>query len=408
MLVLRARAPQAGSVLTWHRLSFENGTVLSAGFGSAGKIVYSAAWGGAPSAVYSTGVDFSESKLLVPAPSKLLSVSKSGELAVLLRARPLGWFAMEGTLARVPADGGAPRELLEKIMDAAWSPDGSELAIVRRAGGKVRLEFPPGRVLYETFGGITSPRFSPKGDRIAFADHPAKKGNWGTVSVVDLEGRRTVWSPIHEVIEGIVWAPSGQEVWFGAEGARNAVQLFAVGAGGKPRLLMEAPGDLAPLAVDKGGRMLANRHSLGLRSPARSAGIPIHATWRPWVPRFSGISPGRKEDPSHVPGAGRADDRRGRRPSPDRRRFLRASRERVGGVAFSRRPMGRGCPVGNDAFSKIWASARMSATPPRADSSPAVVDSIVLMPTGPGEARTLPMGGLAIIRAIGFHPTTAA
>ena len=405
VLVLRARAPQAGSVLTWHRLSFENGTVLSAGFGSAGKIVYSAAWGGAPSAVYSTGVDFSESKLLVPAPSKLLSVSKSGELAVLLRARPLGWFAMEGTLARVPADGGAPRELLEKIMDAAWSPDGSELAIVRRAGGKVRLEFPPGRVLYETFGGISSPRFSPGGDRIAFADHPAKKGNWGTVSVVDLEGRRTVWSPIHEVIEGIVWAPSGQEVWFGAEGARNAVQLFAVGAGGKPRLLTEAPGDLAPLAVDAGGRMLANRHSLrtqiacALRGDSRPRDLASVGS-----SLLGDLSPDGKKIllTYRGPGVQTTEGDVVLRPT-DGDSFVRLGR----GLAESLSPDGRWAAAvlwGNDAFSKIWANARMSATPPRADSSPAVVDSIVLMPTGPGEARTLPMGGLAIIRAIGFHP----
>ena len=260
-LALRAPAPQAGPALTWRRLTFENGKVLSAGFGAGGKIAYSAAWGGAPSAVYSTGIEVTESRVLVPAPSKLLSVSKSGELAVLLRARSLGWFAMEGTLARVPADGGAPRELLERVTDASWSPDGSQLAVVRRVGGKVRLEFPPGRVLYESFGEITSPRFSPKGDRIAFADHPAKKGNWGTVSVVDLEGRRSVWSPIYEVIEGLVWAPSGQEVWFGAEGARNAIQLFSVDAARKPRLVADVPGDLAPLAVGPDGRLLANRLS---------------------------------------------------------------------------------------------------------------------------------------------------
>ncbi|MEO8348818.1 MAG: protein kinase, partial [Acidobacteriota bacterium] len=174
------RAPKTLAAPSWHRLTFDSGTVLSAGFLPDGKVVYSAAWNGAAPAVYSTRTDFSESRELVPAPSKLLSVSKSGEVAVLLRAKPLGWFAMEGTLARIPADGGAPRELLEKISDASWSHDGSQLAIVRRVGEKVRLEFPPGRVLYETAGHITCPRFSPKGDRIAFLDHPAKGGHWGT------------------------------------------------------------------------------------------------------------------------------------------------------------------------------------------------------------------------------------
>ena len=402
---LRARAPREGAALTWRRLSFENGTILSAGFGSGGRIVYSAAWGGAPSAVYSTGVDFSESKVLVPAPSKLLSISKSGEMAVLLRARPLGWFAMEGTLARVPADGGAPRELLEKVMDAAWSPDGSQLAIVRRAGGKVRLEFPPGRVLYETFGEITSPRFSPKGDRIAFADHPAKKGNWGTVSVVDLEGRRTVRSPIHEVIEGIVWSPSGQEVWFGAEGARNAVQLFSVGADRKPRLLTEAPGDVAPLDVDPGGRMLANRHSLRTQIVCALGGDSRPRDLASLGSSLLGdLSPDGKKIllTYRGPGAQATEGDVVLRPT-DGDSFVRLGK----GLAEALSSDGRWTAAvlwGNDAFAKIWANERMNGSKRRTDSPPVVVDSIVLMPTGAGEARTLPMGGLAIIRAIGFHP----
>ena len=404
-LALRARAPQVGPALNWRRLTFENGTVLSAGFGSGGKIVYSAAWGGAPSAVYSTGVDFSESKVLVPAPSKLLSVSKSGEMAVLLRARSLGWFAMEGTLARVPSDGGAPRELLEKVMDASWSPDGSELAIVRRAGGKVRLEFPPGKVLYETFGEISSPRFSPKGDRIAFADHPAKKGNWGTVSVVDLEGRRNVWSPVYEVIEGLVWAPSGQEIWFGAEGARNAIQLFSVSAGQKPRLVAEVPGDLAPLAVGPDGRVLVNRLSqraqiaCALRGDSRPRDLASLGS-----SLLGDISPDGKRIlvTYRGPGAQSSEGDVVLRPT-DGDSFVRLGR----GAALALSPDGRWAGAvlwGNEEFTKIWAGEKVPDTAPRTDSSPAVVDSIVLLPTGAGEPRTLPMGRLAIIRAIGFHP----
>lgn len=42
--------------------------------------------------------------------------------------------------------GGAPGELLENVREADWSPDGSQLAIIREAQGKDRLEFPIGRV----------------------------------------------------------------------------------------------------------------------------------------------------------------------------------------------------------------------------------------------------------------------
>ena len=404
-LALRARAPRTGTALAWHRLTFESGMVLSAGFASGGKVVYSAAWDGAPSAVYSTGVDFSESRILVAAPSKLLSVSRSGELAVLLRAKPLGWFAMEGTLARVPADGGTPRELLEKVMDASWSPDGSQLAIVRRAGGKVRLEFPPGHVLYETFGEITSPRFSPKGDRIAFADHPAKRGNWGTVSVVDLEGVRTVWSPVYEVIEGLVWAPSGRELWFGAEGERNAIQLFTVGAGRKPRLLAEAPGDLAPLAVDPDGRVLANRISVRAQIACALQGDSQPRDLASLGSSFlADLSPdGRKALLTYRgPGAQSSEGDVVLRPT-DSDSFVRLGK----GSAEALSPDGRWAAAvlwGNEAFTKIWANEKFRGTPPRADVPPTAVASIVLLPTGAGEPRTLGMSGLAIIRAIGFHP----
>jgi Tol biopolymer transport system component len=403
--VFLLRAPKPQSAPSWHRLTFDSGTVLSAAFVPDDKVVYSAAWNGAPPAVYSTRLDFSESRELVPAPSKFLSVSKNGEMAVLLRAKPLGWFDMEGTLARMPADGGAPRELLEKIMDAAWSPDGSQLAIVRRVSEKVRLEFPPGHVLYETAGYVTSPRFSMKGDRIAFLDHPTKRGNWGTVSVVDLQGRRTVWSPIYEAIEGLLWSPSGQELWYGAEGERNAIQLFATGPGRKPRLLTAAPGDLAPLAVDPGGRVLANRLSVRAQIACSTPGDA-----RPRDLAYLGaslladLSPDGKKIllTYRGPGAQASEGDVVLRPT-DGGPFVRLG----SGWADALSPDGRWAAAvlwGNAVFTKIWAGEPLSGAPSRADSAPAPVSSIILLPTGSGDPRSIAMGGLTVIRAIGFHP----
>ena len=54
---------------------------------------------------------------------------------------------------------------------ADWSPDGQTMAVVSFAGGRYRLEYPIGKVLYEPPGWITYARISPKGDRIAFLDH---------------------------------------------------------------------------------------------------------------------------------------------------------------------------------------------------------------------------------------------
>jgi serine/threonine protein kinase/Tol biopolymer transport system component len=391
--VFLLRAPKPQRPAAWHRLTFDSGTVLSAGFLPDGKIVYSAAWNGAPPAVYSTRTDFSESRELVPAPSKLLSVSKSGEMAVLLRAKPLGWFVMEGTLARVPGDGGAPREVLEKITDASWSPDGSQLAIVRRVGEKVRLEYPPGRVLYETAGHVTYPRFSPKGDRIAFLDHPAKGGHWGTVSVVDLQGRKSVWTRVYEDIDGLLWSPSGdEELWFGAEGERNAFQLFATGPDRKPRLLTAAPGDLAPLAVAADGRVLANR--LSFRAQVVCA-LPGDARPRDLAYLGASYLADLSADGKNIlfgyrgPGAQENYDVFLR--STDGGSIVRLGRGDA--KSFSR--------DGRWAAAVLWSNADFG---PGSVGSDTPEDRVILLPTAAGEARSVGMGKLWIIRSVAIHP----
>ena len=63
-----------------------------------------------------------------------------------------------------------------------------KLAVVHYADGHSRLEYPIGNVLYQSTGWISNIRFSPKGDQIAFMDHPALWDNRGTVCVVDLAG----------------------------------------------------------------------------------------------------------------------------------------------------------------------------------------------------------------------------
>ena len=387
---LRGQRPLAP--LSWHRLTFDSGTVLSAGYVPGGKIVYSAAWNGAPPAVYSTRTDFSESRELVPAPSKLLSVSKSGELAVLLRARALGWSVMEGTLARVPADGGPPRELLEKILDADWSPDGLQLAIVRRVHEKVRLEFPPGRVLYETVGGIAFPRFSPKGDRIAFLDYPARGGHWGTVSVVDQEGHKAVWSPVYEEIEGLVWSPSGEELWYGGEGERSAIQLFAAAPGRKPRLVTAAPGDLAPLAVDSGGRVLANRLSLRFQI---ACALPEDSRPRDLAylgaSQLADLSSDGKKILFTYRGPGAQEN------------YDVSLRPTDGGASVR---LGRGdaksfSPDGKWVTAVVWGNVDFG---PGSTNSNVSEDSIVLLPTAAGETRSIRLGNLWVVRAVGLHP----
>ena len=120
--------------------------------------------------------------------TQLLSISPSGELAVQLNSQQIGTWVNTGTLARAPLVGGAPREVLERVQWADWSPGGN-LAVVRDLEGQNRLEMPVGTVLYRTGGWIGHPRVSRQGDKVAFIDHPIQGDDSGSIAVVDLEGQ---------------------------------------------------------------------------------------------------------------------------------------------------------------------------------------------------------------------------
>ncbi len=123
--------------------------------------------------------------------------------------------------------------------------------MVRAVGAMNRLEFPIGKVLYETGGWISHPRISPKGDFIAFLNHPVWPDDRGSVEVVDLSGRRKTLSTGWESEEGLAWSPDGSEVWFSAIKSGLALALYACHqirqrtAGGANRRRADTDGHLA-------------------------------------------------------------------------------------------------------------------------------------------------------------------
>ena len=129
--------------LRYQRITFRRGAIGGARFAQDGKtVVYGASWDGAPMEIFSTNPESPESKSLGLPSANVLAVSSAGELAISLGWHPVvGWEAT-GTLARVPLAGGAPREVLENIQDADWSPDGKELAVVHQSGARARVEYP--------------------------------------------------------------------------------------------------------------------------------------------------------------------------------------------------------------------------------------------------------------------------
>ena len=123
--------------------------------------------------------------------AELLSISKNGELAVRLNTVVFGGYARAGTLARVPLSGGTPREVLDNVQDADWAADGESMAIVRYApeNNHWRLEYPIGKVLFDSINWISQPKISPDGKWVAFADHENPGGDdEGSVAVISSDG----------------------------------------------------------------------------------------------------------------------------------------------------------------------------------------------------------------------------
>ncbi|MGB9242674.1 MAG: protein kinase [Candidatus Acidiferrales bacterium] len=243
----------------YHQVTFRRGTVYSARFGPDGQTIYfSAAWDGNPVDIYSTRTGSPEYASLGKSGSRVMGVSSTGEMAVLLHSRS-GVFSQFGTLARMPLAGGAPREILDQVNWADWSPDGSNLAIVRQQGGFYQLEYPIGKVLYKSPGWIGDPRISPKGDRIAFIDHPIPQDDGGTINVIDLNGTVTKLTDTFISADGLVWSPRGDEIWFTATHEGLSRAIFAVDLSAHSRLLARVPGTLTIFDVARDGRVLLIR-----------------------------------------------------------------------------------------------------------------------------------------------------
>jgi Tol biopolymer transport system component len=222
-------------------------------------VIYSAAWDSAPVEIFSTDVNFSGTRSLGLPGAALLAVSSSGEMAVAESADPRFMFTLRGTLGQVPLSGGSPRQIAENVDWADWAPNGKDLAIIRDMAGKQRLEFPVGHVLYETTGWISHPRISPKGNEIAFLDHPTDMDDRGVVSVVDLAGRKRVLSTGWESEEGLAWSPRANEVYFSATDAGLQRSIYAVDLLGNLRVIFRAPGGVTLEDIAPDGRLLLTR-----------------------------------------------------------------------------------------------------------------------------------------------------
>jgi serine/threonine protein kinase/Tol biopolymer transport system component len=242
---------------TYKQLTFRRGSIYTARFTSDGRgIFFSAAWDGNPPDVSFMRAESPDVQTLGLPSTQLLSVSATGEMAVLLNGNYLFHLINVGTLARMPLAGGIAREMLENVQEADWGPDGSALAVVRFDKTYNHLEYPIGKTLYKTAGYISSPRVSPKGDRVAFLDHPVHGDSRGTVTVVDSNGQVKSLTGEWQDESGLAWSSTGDEIWFTASKTGEAQALYAVTMSGKQRILLRAPISMKLQDISPNGEVL--------------------------------------------------------------------------------------------------------------------------------------------------------
>ncbi len=348
----------ASTPLRFQRLTYQRGRIYSARYAPDGQtIVYSAAWDGGPMETFSTRSDSSEYRSLGLTGAVVLAVSSAGELAVQLNHRYLVGYQTTGTLARVPLAGGAPREVLEDVQDADWSPDGKSLAVCRLLGNRNRIEYPIGKVLYEPAVWASGVRFSPDGRHLAFLDHPQGGNNDGYVKIIDTSGAVRVTGPFIQGGGGLAWSPDGSEVWYSG--------IQATSLQGKSRQVWSSPqAGLQDVARD--GKVLFDD------SPGRRELIGVAAPGAP--PRnLTALNWSFPTDISEATGTVLFYEQQVQPTAIYIRKLDGSPAVRIGeGEGYGISPDGK------------WA-----LTVKLPDRRP-----IMLLPTGPGEARTVDIGNL--------------
>jgi eukaryotic-like serine/threonine-protein kinase len=234
---------------SFRQLTFRRGYIGTARFAPDGQTVISnAAWDGKPAELLSTRLDTAESSTLPLSDARLLSVSRSGDLAVLVK---------EGILAHVPLGGGGTRELLDHVVDADWAPDGT-LAAVRTDHARTWLEYPVGTSIYQQkMTAILNVRVSPSGDLVSLLEREVAGGGAGWVSIIDraghLKSRSQKW---RDIDRSLAWTPNGREVWFTASAIALSTAAHAMTVDGHERIVHAAMGAVHVEDIAQDGRVL--------------------------------------------------------------------------------------------------------------------------------------------------------
>ena len=371
--VLALLSTRSGSPdVTFKQKAFRSEAIYTARFSPDGQTIVFSSTGkeGTVPHLYVIRPDNPEPDPFGPDSTHLLAISSTGQMAVLTGARYIAQRLFLGTLATMPLGGGAPREVLAGVREADWSPDGTAMAVTRNVDGADRLEYPVGKMLYQSAGYVSDVRVSPSGDEVAFLEHPVAWDDRGEAVIIDRTGKLIARSTTYWAIEGLGWRPDGQQVFYSGAasvGSYMEMTVYAMDQRSRVTRALSSAGGITLQDAHRSGRWLVThdeqRFQVRLKNPASAEERDVG-----WM------------DASSNPVL-----------SADGKLASLSDQSATGGLHYTvllrktdgspAARLGDGNPL---AFSRDGRSLLVSvlSTPPK----------LMLYPTGPGEARRLDQG----------------
>ena len=248
-------------------------------------------------------------------------------------------------------------------------------------GSRSQLEYPIGRVLYESPGWISHIRVSPSGDKIAFLEHPVYPDDRGSVMVVGTHGPARALSGVFTSVDGVAWNPSRAEIWFSAATSGLSRSIYAVDLHGRSRTVLPLPESARVQDISSAGDVLLTSDNLtaGIRGRAPGESVERDLTWLDWSITAAISRDGRTllfDEEGEGGGSNYAVCVRGMDGSQPIR-------------------LGEGSAEDLSPDGKWVVATRYWTSPP----------DLVLLPTGPGQPRALPPTGLENIVRAEFFPS---
>jgi hypothetical protein len=255
---------------TFRLLTHERGTVTGARFvPNTSEVVYSAQWAGAPAQWYARRLDQQGTRALVGSEGILLGVAANGEGIGVTRTY-LSHAVQVGALYSLPLAGGAQREWISsRVWGAGPGPGAGELAaVVGDFGGEIQLEWPLGRVVAKSLEVLRSPLI--RGDLLAFVKERGNIIEEVSLELVERGGKSRTLAQLSG-FTGMAWGPDGREIWISTY--RDGASVFlAADLAGRTRVLLRHAGRLEIQDVDAQGRALVALHSYQRQTFGRARG----------------------------------------------------------------------------------------------------------------------------------------